>query len=254
MQIVMIGTGNVATVLLKKLKGAGHTIVQVYGRNPSAAAALAAQYNALHCSQWKDIDASAALYIIALSDTALLNGEVQLQLQQQLVVHTAGAVSKNILQGVSASYGVLYPYQSIRKELDNIPPIPLLVDANTEDGKNHLLALATSISDQVSLAGDEERARYHLCAVMVNNFTNYLCTLAEAYCKKHGLQFTNLLPLIRETAERLATASPATVQTGPAIRHDEPTLQRHLQLLQQEPAMAELYQVFSKQIMAYPWP
>ena len=250
----MIGTGNIATVLVRKLRSAGHTIRQVYGRRPAAAAALAVEVNALPCSEWADVDLIADIYIVALSDTALLSQEVQLHLNDQLVVHTAGAVSKDILKGISSSYGVLYPYQSIRKELDTIPPIPMLVDANTERSRNILLALAGSISQQVSIADDEKRARYHLSAVMINNFSNFLCTLTEAYCRKHGLQFDNLLPLIQETANRLTQASPATVQTGPAIRHDAATIQRHLQLLKDEPVMASLYQQFSEQIMAYPWP
>ena len=36
MDIVIIGTGNTATILGRKLKAAGHNIVQIYGRNAKA--------------------------------------------------------------------------------------------------------------------------------------------------------------------------------------------------------------------------
>jgi glutamyl-tRNA reductase len=41
MNIVIIGTGNTATVLGKKLKAAGHHILQVFGRDNFAASELA---------------------------------------------------------------------------------------------------------------------------------------------------------------------------------------------------------------------
>ncbi|MBD0289109.1 MAG: NAD(P)-binding domain-containing protein, partial [Flavisolibacter sp.] len=41
MNIVIIGTGNTATVLGRLLKESGHRIVQVYGRNAVAASELA---------------------------------------------------------------------------------------------------------------------------------------------------------------------------------------------------------------------
>ena len=41
MDIVIIGTGNTATILGRKLKAAGHHIVQIYGRDAKAASELA---------------------------------------------------------------------------------------------------------------------------------------------------------------------------------------------------------------------
>jgi len=41
MDIVIIGTGNAATVIGRKFKAAGHKIVQVVGRNSGAASELA---------------------------------------------------------------------------------------------------------------------------------------------------------------------------------------------------------------------
>ena len=116
MKIVIIGTGNVATVLARKLKLAGHSILQVYGRNEAAAAALAAQLSATACSAWTAITQEAELYIVSVADNALESVAAHLLLKDQLVVHTAGAVSMQVFKNVAASYGVLYPFQTIRKD------------------------------------------------------------------------------------------------------------------------------------------
>ena len=253
MKIVIIGTGNVATVLAKKLKAAHHSILQVYGRNESDAIVLAGELAAAYCASWNDIVQGADLYIAAITDTALPELANNLQLDKQLVVHTAGAVSINLLKNVSSSYGVLYPFQSVRKETAADTVIPFMIDANTDAARQKLLAIAETISASVTIAGDEARLQYHLCAVVTNNFSNYLYVLAEDYCTKQGLNFKNLLPLLDETSRRLHQFSPRQVQTGPAVRSDRSTMQRHLSLLRNEPALAKFYQIFSEEIMDYNW-
>jgi predicted short-subunit dehydrogenase-like oxidoreductase (DUF2520 family) len=253
MNIVLIGTGNVAVVLLKKLHAAGHTIMQVFGRNHIAAAVLADAYGAFACSAWNDITQAADLYIIAVADKALTGNEVHLQLKDQLVVHTAGTVSTDILKNMSSAYGVLYPFQTIRKEVEPLPDIPLMINANTDAAKEKLGALAKTISQKVIVADDEQRMQYHLCAVMTNNFSNYLYALAEDYCHKQHLDFSMLLPIIDETANRLHRFSPRQVQTGPAARKDMGTIEKHLDLLTDEPRLKNLYKMFSDEIINYPW-
>ena len=253
MQIVIIGTGNTATVLGIKLKEAGNTIVQVYGRNAATATALAEKLQSQPCNDFNSLTKNADLYIVAVADKALPEVAAQLPLKDQLVVHTAGAVSINVLQNTSTSYGVFYPYQTIRKEVSPLPEIPFFIDASSAAAKETLLQVAKTISQKVGVANDTERMQYHLCAVMTNNFSNYLYTLTEEYCKKNGLDFSNLLPLIDETASRLHHFSPRTVQTGPAIRKDLPTIQHHLKLLENDPTLKELYRFFSDQMIAFDW-
>ncbi len=137
--------------------------------------------------------------------------------------------------------------------MEPLPDITFLADANTGIAKEKLFALAKTISQKVIMANDTQRMQYHLCAVMTNNFSNYLYVLAEDYCNKHGLDFSSLLPLIDQTAERLHQSSPRLVQTGPAIRKDMITIQHHLNLLNEEPLLKNLYKIFSDDILQYPW-
>ena len=248
MNVVIIGTGNVATVLGKLINSRGHQIVEIVGRNATAANRLAKIVQAKSNTNFADICNTADIYIIAVVDTAIETVSKQLTLQNKLVVHTAGSVSIQALNKLSGGHGVLWPLQTLRKEMKAIPEIPIVIDANSEATYTTLLAFTKSITDTVFRANDAKRIKLHLTAVLVSNFTNHLYTLAEDYCHKESLEFKLLLPLIQETGNRVLTHSPKTVQTGPAIRKDNATINNHLQLLKGNQTLQKIYQLLSDSI------
>lgn len=248
MQIVIIGSGNVATVLARKLQSAAHEILQIYSKTSASASRLSNELNCGFTIEKESIDRNADIYIMAVNDSAIPEISEWLRLDRKLVVHTAGSVSKQVLINVSKNFGVLYPLQSLRREIAHIPEIPFLVDGNTPDDLALITDLAHSISDQVRNAGDEERLNFHLSAVIVNNFTNHLYTLLKEFCEKNNLDFNYLLPLIAEGADRLKDYNPEEVQTGPAIRNDQGTIQKHLSLLATYPELQRIYEQFTESI------
>lgn len=249
MEIVIIGSGNVAAILGRKFRNAGHKIIQVVGRNSSAASALAYEFDTVSTNYNGPIARSADVYIIAVSDKAIDDVIDDLHLKGKVVAHTAGSVPMQILKNVTDHYGVFYPLQSLRKDMKEPPDIPIYVDGNDEVAKSTLKKLAHSIAaDHVAEAGDEARLKLHVAAVIVNNFPNHLYALTEEYCRKEGLDFKQLLPLIEETSERLKTSPAADVQTGPAIRHDKETIQKHLALLSAYPQLKNIYLLLTESI------
>lgn len=251
MKVVIIGSGNVATVLGRKIANAGHEIVQVFGRNEEKLRVVASYLKTACSSNLSKISMLADIYIIAVSDAAISSVASSLQLNDKLVVHTAGSVSKMLLSAASTSYGVLYPLQTLRKEVSTIPSIPILVDGNTEMVTNRLVEFASDIFDNVTVANDEERLRLHLAAVFVNNFSNHLFAVADRYCLDSELDFMVLRPLIEETILRIEENRPSDVQTGPAIRKDFVTIEKHQNLLGEYPKMLELYNCLSNSIIEF---
>ena len=248
MNIVIIGTGNTATVLGRKLKLAGHTIKQVFGRDSMAASELAYELNTESTNYWNVVSRDADMYILAVADMAIEEILKELRLPQKTIVHTAASVSKNILKVTGEHYGVLYPLQTLRKGVDYIPEMPIVIDASDADTLAKLEVLAHSISDQVVEANDEQRLKLHLAAVFCNNFVNHLYALAEDFCKKEGLDFNLLMPLIKETTERLKVMPPSQSQTGPALRNDNVTIEKHLAQLEHYPQLKKIYSLLSESI------
>jgi predicted short-subunit dehydrogenase-like oxidoreductase (DUF2520 family) len=249
MDIVILGSGNVAAVLGRKFKSAGHQILQIVSRNAYVASKLAYEWDTESTNYSSIINRTADVYIIAVSDDSIDKVVADLQLPGKVVAHTAASVSKEILKNVSNHYGVFYPLQSLHKEDFDLPETPIFFDGNDDFTKKKLEALANSISPKhVSLAGDDARLKLHVAAVFVNNFTNHLYALAEDYCKKEGIDFKELLPLIEETASRIVDVSPSKSQTGPAVRNDEETIEKHIGLLQAHPQLKKVYEALTASI------
>lgn len=248
MDVVMIGTGNVATVLCKLMYAKGHRIKQIVGRDAEKATQLAALVQAESCTNMADIQLDASIYIIAVVDDAVSDIVNELHLQDKLLIHTAGSLSKEVLKNASSNYGVMWPLQTLRKETDYLPEIPFIIDGNSDFVVNSLQAFAKTLSNKCFVANDEARIKLHLGAVVVSNFTNHLFALADDFYKNENLDFQLLLPLINETVLRLANHAPKDVQTGPAIRGDFETIEKHLALLNDYPQLQQFYEAFSSSI------
>ena len=251
MNVAIIGSGNTASVLGRLLKQNQYNIVQIASRNIAHAKVLADELGARYTDLNGLIDITADFYILAVSDAAIADCLQFLKVQNKPVVHTAGSVSKDILKSVSANYGVLYPLQTLRKEMLDIPEIPMLIEASNKNTLNQILEIVFSISKDVRVIDEDSRIKIHLAAVVVNNFTNHLYALAENYCEQEQLDFGLLKPLIKETASRIAHLSPSKVQTGPAVRNDAKTIDKHLNLLKNNPELKALYLKLSNSIINF---
>jgi predicted short-subunit dehydrogenase-like oxidoreductase (DUF2520 family) len=251
MDIVIIGSGNVAAILGRKFLAAGHRIVQIMSRNATAASELAYEWDTESANYMSLLNKQADVYIITVSDSAIEEVASQIQLPGKVVAHTAGGVSKDILRNMSSHYGVFYPLQSLRRETIHLPDTPVFFEASDPVAEQVLRKLADTISFQKPVAADgDQRLKLHVAAVFVNNFTNHLFSLAENYCRQEGIDFKQLIPLIRETVQRLQNASPAATMTGPAARNDRDTIEKHLALLQSYPQMHHIYRVMTESIQA----
>jgi predicted short-subunit dehydrogenase-like oxidoreductase (DUF2520 family) len=249
MDIVIIGSGNTAAVLGRKFRAAGHTILQVVARNSSAASALAYEWDTVSTNYKSPITRDAEVYIIAVSDEAINDVTDDMRLPGKVVAHTAASVPKEVLEKVTEHYGVFYPLQSLRKDNPLLPDTPVFIDGSDALTRKKLEKLAHSISSEhVKQAESGDLLKLHVAAVVVSNFTNHLYALAEDYCLKEGISFRELIPLIEETATRLKDSSPRNAQTGPALRHDKETIERHIELLKEHPHLKNIYILLTESI------
>lgn len=187
------------------------------------------------------------IYIIAVSDDAIASVSRKIRKTKSLVVHTSGSVPMNTLPK-DVRKGVFYPLQTFSKgaKLD-FSKIPICIEAENKDDLELLRKLAHCLSDVVHVIPSEKRSYLHLSAVFANNFTNYMYRLAEETCMKQDLPFSMLLPLIRETANKMERLSPVEAQTGPAKRGDLATMEKHFELMNTK-EHKEVYSLLSQSI------
>jgi predicted short-subunit dehydrogenase-like oxidoreductase (DUF2520 family) len=248
MQVTIIGSGNIGTVMGRIFMQAGHTIKQVYSRNAAHAAELAIQLKANAISDLAGVDSGADIYLLAVTDDALPAVASELSLGDSLVIHTAGSVSKEVLKNVSKRYGVLWPVKMIRKSMTTLEPVSIVVDGNTAEAATEIENIARLFSPTITRAGDAERVKMHMLAAVTTNFPNHLYHLAADYCAAEKIDFSFFYPLIEETARQIKENHPKQVQAGPAFRGDRQTLQIHEQLLEVYPQLQAVYKALSGSI------
>jgi predicted short-subunit dehydrogenase-like oxidoreductase (DUF2520 family) len=200
MNYSLIGTGNVAWFFGKRLKEAGHTCIGIYGRNARAANALAKEVYATDCGFLSDVKNNTDICILAISDSIIEEIVQQISFSGTVLVHTAGAMSINILSNATKDHGVIWPVYSILKaDLPMHRQIPLAWEASTENAKKQVQLVIQSISDITFEAKEEQRSWLHLSAVLGNNFINHLMALCEQICKEQHMPFSLLIPILEQT-------------------------------------------------------
>lgn len=229
--VVLLGMGNVGSHLARVLRQTeGYRLVYHYGRSLGM--------------RLEDIPRHADLYIYALSDSALPEVWAMMPETSGVWVHTAGSVSLEAMQAYHVDCGVLYPLQTFTKgrALD-WAEVPIYYEGHEE-----VRRLAEALSRRVYPADSEGRAKLHLAAVLACNYSNHLVALAEDYLAREGFEPKTLLPLIRETMSKLETMPARRAQTGPAVRRDEATLERHRVLLEGQEELLRIYNVLAESI------
>jgi predicted short-subunit dehydrogenase-like oxidoreductase (DUF2520 family) len=250
MRITIIGSGNVATHLSAAFKNEGHRIMQVYSRNMQNAALLAYHVGAEATDNMDNITGDTDIFIIAVKDDAITAIVSQLIKHNKLIVHTSGAVSLQQISDLSTHAGVFYPLQTFSKAKElNFLEVPLCIEGIDEEITKQLEELARTVSNSVYRINSAQRKVLHLAAVFACNFPNYLYAISEMLLADHQMNFDMIRPLIIETADKIRTHSPAKVQTGPAVRNDEQTMQVHTQMLNNVPELQLIYQLLSQGII-----
>ncbi len=248
--IVIIGSGNVATHLGQALFEIGKNILQVWSRNIENAQILATKLCTKAISNFEDIDTNADMYIISVKDDAIKQVLQSPQLKDKTIIHTAGSVAMSTIAPYSQKYGVFYPLQTFSKEKEiSFDNIPILIEANNKELEEELVELAKNISHKVSVVSSEQRKYLHIAAVFACNFTNYFYGIAQELLEQNNLDFELIRPLILETAQKIQKSNPQTVQTGPAIRKDTKVINSHIELLDNNSEIQKLYKDLSQRIM-----
>ncbi|WP_448698797.1 Rossmann-like and DUF2520 domain-containing protein [Mucilaginibacter sp. AW1-3] len=246
MRITLIGSGNVATHLAAALKNAGHKIIQVYSPNYQNAVLLAYHVGAAAIDDLSAIDQHTDIFIVSVKDDVIEEIAAKLAPHQKLIVHTSGATA--LLPGTNT--GVFYPLQTFSKTKEvDFRQVPLCIEGSNEQITELLEELGRTISNKVSCVNSGQRKILHLAAVFACNFPNALYAMAQGLLADHQLDFNLLRPLILETAEKVQQNLPANVQTGPAVRRDQKTMDNHLELLNEQPVLQHIYKTLSQCII-----
>lgn len=227
MNIAIVGSGNVASHLNRALK-------------PKAAVSLVNPHSLEGLPENVDV------VIIAVADDAIAEVASLIPDSGALVVHTSGSVPIETLAPFFSKYGVLYPLQTFSKDIRlQYDEIPVFLEASSEETLSILKQTASLFTSHIRNADSYTRKILHLSAVFACNFANALIGIGYDILKENGIEGEVLQPLLSQTFMKLMTMQPEQAQTGPALRGDRRVIQSHLDILENQPELAEIYRLIS---------
>ncbi|MDP9958795.1 Rossmann-like and DUF2520 domain-containing protein [Chryseobacterium lathyri] len=243
MQIVIIGSGNVAYHMAKAFSLKKIPVLQIFGRNGEELKKISEELDIPYSNEYLE---NADLYIICVSDNSVESVSQLITKKDCLVAHTSGFLPKEILKGAYRKSS-FYPLQTFSKskELD-YKKIPFFIETENVGDKQLLFEIASKISENVMESSHEKRKYIHLTAVFACNFVNHLFARAKEISDSQNIPFNYFLPLIDETVQKIYEIEPKAAQTGPAVRNDVRVLELHEQLLKDE--SLEIYKTMNHSI------
>ena len=252
LNISFAGAGRVAGSLCDEMFHAGLKIVHIVSESEKNGPEIAVRCNA----QWSDkliFPENCELIMVSVPDHRLEAVLSQIRCSDRaIVVHTAGSFGLEVFPSRISRSGVFYPLQTFSKgrhiEYNNLP---ILLESADPSIIKVLRDLALILGSKPYVMDAGRRMMMHLAAVFVCNFTNFMLTAGEKVVSEAQMPFDLLVPLIRETISKAIENGPGMSQTGPALRHDLNTIQKHLDLLSFSPELQSMYREISGSIMHY---
>ncbi|MDR7831272.1 DUF2520 domain-containing protein [Riemerella anatipestifer] len=244
MEIVIIGSGNVAFHLNNAFHEANIKVSQLFGRNEDALKLMSETTKIPYSTNTLQ---NADLYIICVKDDVIAEVSQIIKNENALVVHTSGSMPKDALEG-NYKKGCFYPLQTFSKnKILDYTEIPFFIEAENPQDLDILKNLALRISPRVQEADYEKRKYIHLTAVFACNFVNHLYARAKEIADSQNIPFNYFIPLVEETMDKIYYLDPKKAQTGPAVRNDARVLELHKQLITDETQL-EIYNLMNQSI------
>lgn len=236
-KIGIIGNGKAGNFLAKHFS-VYNLEVYHFSRKPKNG-----QIDLINYSSSYDLD----LLFIAVSDTQIQSVCEVIDSSPTVIVHLSGTTPISQIHTKHPNRGVFWPLMSLSPHtLSNIDEIPFCLETNNDDSKKLVEKFCDFLKLKRQWTDYPQRLKLHLAAVMSQNFSNHLFHLTHDILQKENLDLELFKPILVETVNRLGKTDPKEFQTGPALRNDQLTIKRHLELL--EGSSNDIYKIISKSI------
>jgi predicted short-subunit dehydrogenase-like oxidoreductase (DUF2520 family) len=245
MRVTIIGYGNLGYSL-------SHILYSLGLLNAILVKKIPDKGNLPFITNLKEIPTKSDLYIFATQDKEIekILDTNQGFFKAKTLIHCSGTLSSKIFSGFTENYGVFYPLHSfVKGTQSNFTYIPVFITASTSKTEALLKKLAEKLNSHYKLISDKERLSLHLAAVFAQNFTNHMLYISKSIAEQNNLSFSDIIKLLKPYFNKITEGiSPEKLQTGPAIRNDLPTLNKHIKLLESNSDWQNIYRFVSDSI------
>lgn len=252
----IISTGRVGAVLGAALGRAGHTIVAAHARSEESVERAEVLLPGVPLQDVEEIVRTCELVLLALPDRelpGLVEGLAKAGAWQpgHLVVHTAGSMGVEVLAPAAAMGALglaIHPamtFTGTSLDLSRLVDCPFAVS-----GPATILpvaqALVTEIEGIPFEVPSERRALYHAALAHGGNHVVTVVTQAMRMLEEAGIDDPGafLGPLVGASVDG-ALRSREALLTGPVVRGDVPTIEKHVDVLSEYPDVLSTYRAIA---------
>jgi len=262
--VAIIGAGRLGTSLAYALSKKGYIIKALSCRTlPSAEESRQIIGQGKVFTDNIQAANAATIVFLCLPEEEILKVSESLALSSlawanKLVLHCSGLLSSEALkplQKKGALTASAHPVQSFTHK--RTPPEHFRDIYFSLEGESEALALAQNIIHKLGgrsfIIQAKDKALYHAACSTASNFLVVLLDMASSLLHSTGLReeeaFQILLPLVKGTLHNVKKFNTRASLTGPVIRGDRETVQKHLEALKKNRLYHETYKQLASQAL-----
>ena len=249
MRIGIIGAGKVGVTLGKYLTDAGITVSGFYSRTKTSAAQAADFVITTLYEDLKDLVKASDTLFITVPDGEISNVWdciAEYDLTDILLCHFSGSLSSNVFSGIehTGAAGVsihpMYAFSDKFTSYQQFHTACLVMEGDSEAVRRMQELFADQLGHMVLQIRTEDKIKYHTAAAMASNYMTALLEVSMRLLSDCGFSDEDSLallrPLVQNNVSQMLNVGTVNALTGPVERGDICTVQKHLDVLQGEPA------------------
>lgn len=261
--ITILGLGALGSALVRAVKRHNLPVRSIYNRTSEKAGKLARREGISISGAFPaDADELGDLIFITVADAAIGEvaeklGELSDDFSGKTVVHCSGNETSDLLHPLAvkgAETAAFHPLQSFTRTsgADDFDGIYFSIEGS-DAAKDLLKSIAEHIGAQCFEVNSESKPYLHAAAVMASN---YLVALIDASAGIGALGKLSendlrkaLLPLMQTTLENASGNELTEALSGPIVRGDVQTVEKHLELLEDDRDLSLLYRSLGRRAL-----
>ena len=286
-RIAIVGSGNLASALASALLRAGYRIDSVISREgPDSfrrARSLARRVGATAVGDGTHITADVVWFCvpdgkIASAARSLVSGnQIQMHVREagsrkpdagrregrgawkgRVAIHSSGALTSDELSALrrrGASVASVHPLMTfVRGSRPSLAGVPFAIEGDAAAARV-ARKIVTDLRGQPFSIRKSDKSAYHAWGTFASPLLTALLAVTERVATAAGITRKaakqRALPIIAQTVANYAALGASAAFSGPIVRGDADTVNKHLRVLQRTPLLCEVYIALAKASLEY---
>jgi len=259
-RITIVGAGNLAHALAAQLHRGGYAIDQIVARGPKSSLARARSL-ARAVGATATVAARARLRTeviwLCVPDRAIAEAAESLahaaDWKGRVALHSSGALTSDelaVLREKGAAVASVHPLMTfVHGSHASLAQVPFAVEGDTRAARS-ARAIIKDLKGRAFSIRKEKKAAYHAWGMFASPLLCALLAATERVALAAGVKREaareRMLPILRQTLANYARLGAPASFSGPVVRGDVATVQKHLKVLRGVPGAREVYMALAR--------